>query len=200
MFLNIIFCFVAYLIGSLSAAVIVSRLLGLPDPRTEGSKNPGATNVLRIGGKKAAVFTLLGDALKGTIPVTLAMAFDPNPVFVGWVMLAALLGHLYPIFFDFKGGKGVATAIGALFGLSWLVGWLWLATWLVTFYFFRISSLAALTASLLAPLYAYFILNIHYAFFVALMTIILFWRHKANIERLLNGTEPKLKFNGKEND
>jgi acyl phosphate:glycerol-3-phosphate acyltransferase len=192
MILTLIFCLIAYCLGSISSAIIVCRLAGLPDPRSTGSKNPGATNVLRLGGKRLAAITLLGDALKGFIPVLIVRWINPSPFVVGPVMLAAFLGHLYPIFFGFKGGKGVATLIGGLFGLSLSLGGLFIATWVVMAAIFRISSLAALTAAVLAPIYTCIILNLEYAFFVAIMSAILIWRHKENIKKILAGTEGKL--------
>ncbi|MEY4684338.1 MAG: glycerol-3-phosphate 1-O-acyltransferase PlsY [Pseudomonadota bacterium] len=183
----------AYLMGSVSTAIIVSRLLGLPDPRQQGSKNPGATNVLRLGGKKAAAITLIGDALKGLIPVVIAKALGVAPEILAAVSLAAFLGHLYPIFFGFKGGKGVATALGIFLGLSPWVGLAVLATWLLTAFLFKYSSLAALTAALLSPLYLWFILHSEVLVGVGLtMALLLVSRHRANIERLLKGEESRI--------
>jgi glycerol-3-phosphate acyltransferase PlsY len=183
----------AYLLGSLSSAVIVSRLFGLPDPREEGSKNPGATNVLRLGGKKAAIITLLGDALKGLIPVLLARTLSADPLLIGAVGLAAFTGHLFPIFFGFKGGKGVATALGVLSGFSGWVGLAVLATWIVTAFLSRISSLSALVAAALAPGYVWFLLHSEALTGATLvMTVILIVRHKANIQRLLKGEESRI--------
>ncbi len=182
----------AYLLGSVSSAIIVCRLSGLPDPRSEGSKNPGTTNVLRLGGKKAAAITLLGDVLKGLIAVKLTMWIDPSPAVVAPVILAVFLGHLYPLFFNFEGGKGVATAFGAILGLSWAAGGMLLATWMIVVYFLRISSLAALISALLAPIFVTYFLNWHYAIPVAIMSILLIWRHRANVDRLLKGIEPKI--------
>jgi glycerol-3-phosphate acyltransferase PlsY len=183
----------AYLLGSLSSAVITSRLMGLPDPREEGSKNPGATNVLRLGGKKAAIITLLGDMLKGLLPLAVAKALDaPDPVLAA-VGLAAFLGHLYPVFFGFKGGKGVATALGVLTGFSWLIGLATLLTWLSVAFVSRISSLAALVASALALVYVWFLLHSPVlTVATALMSALLFWRHKSNIQRILSGEESKI--------
>jgi glycerol-3-phosphate acyltransferase PlsY len=183
----------AYLLGSLSSAVITSRLMGLPDPREEGSKNPGATNVLRLGGKKAAIITLLGDMLKGLLPLAVAKALDaPDPVLAA-VGLAAFLGHLYPVFFGFKGGKGVATALGVLTGFSWLIGLATLLTWLSVAFVSRISSLAALVASALASVYVWFLLHSPVlTIATALMSAWLFWRHKSNIQRILRGEESKI--------
>lgn len=183
----------AYLMGSLSTAVIVSKLFGLPDPRQQGSKNPGATNVLRLGGKKAAAITLAGDAVKGLIPVMLAQYLGATTDMIAAVGLAAFLGHLYPVFFGFKGGKGVATALGVLSGFSGWVGLSVLATWILMAVFFRYSSLSALTAALLAPVYVWFILKSPVLAGAALaMALLLVSRHRANIERLLKGEESRI--------
>ena len=183
----------AYLLGSLSTAVIVSRLLGLPDPREQGSKNPGATNVLRLGGKKAAIITLVGDAVKGLIPVVIAQYLEVTPDMLAAVGLAAFLGHLYPAFFGFKGGKGVATALGVLTGFSGWVGLAVLATWVSMAWLFRISSLAALTAATLAPVYVWLLLHSPVLTGAALaMTLLLISRHRGNIERLLRGEESRI--------
>lgn len=188
----IILCVAAYLIGSVSSAVIVCRIGGLPDPREEGSKNPGATNVMRLGGKKLAAITLFCDMLKGIIPVSLALALDPRPLVVGPVMIAVFLGHLYPIFFNFKGGKGVATGLGALLALSWPLGFLLMGTWIAVAYFFRISSLAALVTTLVTPLYVCLLVDKYYLPYVGVMCLLLIWRHRVNIQRLCNKTEPKI--------
>ncbi len=194
---------ISYLIGSLSFAVIVSRLMGLSDPRSYGSKNPGATNVLRSGNKKAAVLTLLFDAVKGWVPVVWVLqhgaAFGLSEGTAAAAGLAAFLGHLYPIFFRFQGGKGVATALGVLMGVSPLLGLGVALTWLGIAWFFRYSSLAALLAAVLAPVYyalAADVLwwNFHGPVFGLLcaMGILLVWRHRDNVNRLLAGTESKL--------
>ncbi|NOQ63840.1 MAG: glycerol-3-phosphate 1-O-acyltransferase PlsY [Methyloprofundus sp.] len=181
---------VAYLLGSISSAIIVCRLMGLPDPRAEGSGNPGATNVMRIGGKKAAAITLLGDMLKGLIPVLIAQFLNVQPLILAAVVLAAFLGHLYPIFFGFKGGKGVATSFGVLLGAHWMVGLAVLLTWYTVYKLFKISSLSALVAASLAPLYVYFMMGMQTLVYVAvLIAVILIWRHKSNIQRLLAGEE-----------
>jgi glycerol-3-phosphate acyltransferase PlsY len=179
-----------YLMGSLSSAIIICRLLGLPDPRSLGSGNPGATNVLRVGGKKAAAATLAGDMLKGLIPVLIARALQADIAVQSGVAVAAFLGHLYPVFFGFKGGKGVATALGVLLGLHVPVGLLTIATWLVVAYVFKISSLAALSAILLTPLYIWWLIP-EPALLAAMlfMGALLFWRHRSNIQNLLHGTE-----------
>ena len=179
----------AYLLGSISFAVLVSKVMGLPDPHTYGSKNPGATNVLRTGNKLAAVLTLVGDAAKGGVAVWLASHFTGELAAVG---LAAFLGHLYPVFHRFQGGKGVATAAGVLLVLDWRIGLGTIVTWLVIAFALRYSSLAALVAALFAPLATAFLLDLKSASFVAVMSGFLVWRHKANIQRLLAGTEPRL--------
>ena len=188
---------VAYLIGSLSFAVLVSRAMGLGDPRSYGSGNPGATNVLRSGNKGAAVLTLVLDALKGFMPVWAVAAFgapwglgEGTAALVG---VAAFLGHLWPLFFGFKGGKGVATAAGVLIGLNPWLGIGTLVTWLIIAYFFRYSSLAALVSALFAPFYQLLIWGPGpTAIAAGVMGLLLIWRHAANIQKLLNGTESKL--------
>ena len=182
-----------YLFGSVSAAILVCRLLRLPDPRTEGSGNPGATNVLRVGGKKAAAMTLAGDLLKGTIPVLIARAITDDPLTLALVGVAAFFGHLYPVFFGFKGGKGVATGLGVLLGWHWAAFLLTALTWLVVAKLGRISSLAALTAFLLAPLYVWLIAS-EPALNAAAggLTVATYWRHRSNISKLLAGTESRI--------
>ena len=179
----------AYGLGSISFAVVVSKLMRLPDPRSYGSKNPGATNVLRTGSKLAAVLTLLGDAAKGGVAVWLASYFTDQLAAVG---LAAFLGHLYPLFHRFQGGKGVATAAGVLLALDWRIGVGTIVTWLLIALFLRYSSLAALVAALFAPLATAFLLGWQSALWVAVMSAFLVWRHRGNISRLLAGTEPRL--------
>lgn len=190
----LIFAIIAYLLGSVSSAVIVCKLMGLPDPRTEGSGNPGATNVLRIGGKQAALIVLIADGLKGFIPVILARMFGVSGFALALIALIALLGHIYPVFFKFKGGKGVATAIGGIFGLSFLVGILALITWGLVVYFTKYSSLAALVTAVLLPIYVLIFAHAGYFLPVLIMTAILVWRHWDNIERLRAGTETKVVF------
>jgi glycerol-3-phosphate acyltransferase PlsY len=183
----------AYLLGSISSAIIVCRVLGLPDPRGQGSGNPGATNVLRIGGKKAAAITLMGDMLKGLIPVLIAKLLGASIALQALVALAAFLGHLYPIFFGFRGGKGVATALGVLLGLHWPVGLLTIATWLVIAKLFKISSLSALISMLVAPLYIWWLIpDRSLIIAVVFMVALLFWRHRSNIRNLIQGTEGHL--------
>jgi len=180
----------AYLIGSISSAIIICRLMGLPDPREQGSGNPGATNVMRIGGKKAAAITLLGDSLKGLIPVYATNALGLPTELVAATGLAAFIGHLYPVFFGFKGGKGVATSVGVLLGFFWALGVAFMATWYLIYKLGKISSLSALVASILSPVFAWFLVGDE-AIVVAsvIMTVFLLWRHKGNIQRLLAGQE-----------
>ena len=192
----------AYLLGSLSFAVLVSKVMGLSDPRTFGSKNPGATNVLRSGSKAAAVITLLLDAAKGWLPVVLVRWYggqygleDGTQALVG---LAAFMGHLWPVFFRFKGGKGVATALGVLFGISPWLGLATAATWLIVAFFFRYSSLASLAGALFAPLYYVLVGGVLWedersiTAAIVVMSGLLAWRHKENIARLMKGTESRL--------
>jgi acyl phosphate:glycerol-3-phosphate acyltransferase len=191
----------AYLVGSLAFAVLVSRIMGLADPRTFGSKNPGATNVLRSGSKPAAIVTLLLDALKGFVPVFLVarsgQAYGMGEGTVAMVGLAAFLGHLYPVFFRFQGGKGVATFIGVVFGIHWVLGLATCATWLIIAFFFRYSSLASLVSAAFAVVY--YLLGHRVAWYIdaaiansAIAMAMLAWRHRENITRLLKGTESKL--------
>lgn len=188
--LDFILIFAAYLIGSLSSAIIVCKMMGLPDPRGKGSGNPGATNVLRFGGKKAAAITLAGDMLKGLIPVLVVKYMDGSVLTLVLVGFAAFLGHLYPVFFQFKGGKGVATMLGVMFGFSWWVGLATAGTWLFMAKIIRISSLSALVATALAPVYVWLWFNHLSAILVTtIMTFILFWRHRSNIQNLVKGTE-----------
>jgi acyl phosphate:glycerol-3-phosphate acyltransferase len=194
MFLDIaIATIIAYLFGSISSAIIVCKIMRLPDPRTQGSRNPGATNVLRIGGKKAALIVLLGDVLKGVIPVLVANWYGLPVLGLAIVAFAAFLGHLFPIFFRFEGGKGVATALGCLLALSYPSALCWLATWLIVALLFRYSSLASLIASLLAPIYiGYFTNEWIYVITIALMSLILILRHRKNIANLFAGKESKI--------
>jgi glycerol-3-phosphate acyltransferase PlsY len=192
----------AYLMGSLSFAVIVSKLMGLSDPRSYGSKNPGATNVLRSGNKAAAVATLLLDALKGWLPMALVSWFGRDYGMqegtLAAVGLAAFLGHLYPVFFKFEGGKGVATAAGVLFGVHWVLGLATLATWAIVAFFSRYSSLASLACALFAPWYyligdrAFWYVDKLMALAIVVMSAFLVFRHRENINKLLKGKESKL--------
>jgi len=194
----------AYLLGSVSFAVVVSKAMGLPDPYTHGSKNPGATNVLRTGNKVAAALTLFGDAAKGWAAVTIARAVlgDPigsdNNLMLGLVAIAVFLGHLYPIFYRFKGGKGVATAAGILFAISWVLGLATLGTWLIVAFFMRYSSLAALSAAAFAPLYFTFLFGLQpMGLAILVMSLLLIYRHRSNIRNLMNGTETRFAKKGK---
>ncbi|MCG7911497.1 MAG: glycerol-3-phosphate 1-O-acyltransferase PlsY [Candidatus Thiodiazotropha taylori] len=184
---------IAYLLGSISSAIIVCRLMGLPDPRSQGSNNPGATNVLRIGGKKAAAITLFGDMVKGLIPMLIAHLFDAPPLYLALTGLAAFLGHLYPVFFNFKGGKGVATALGVQFGLHWGVGLAVALVWLFTAKVVNISSLSALISMALAPIIVWLIWPAPELIVMQIViSAILFWRHRSNITNLISGAEDKI--------
>ena len=194
---TIIFTIAAYLIGSISFAVVASRAFGLSDPRTYGSKNPGATNVLRSGSKKAAIATLLGDSAKGWLAVWLAMHFSEQFDFgdgtVALVAIAVFLGHLWPVFFRFVGGKGVATALGVLLGLNPWLGLATLVTWVVVAYAFRYSSLAALVAAVFAPFYYGLLFGADEKLFaVIVMSALLLWRHSGNIANLIAGKESRI--------
>lgn len=201
-FYPILAAIAAYLIGSLSFAVIVSKLMGLSDPRTFGSKNPGATNVLRSGNKSAAILTLVLDALKGYIPVALVQWFGKDYGLsdgtVAMVGIAAFLGHLYPVFFKFKGGKGVATALGVVFGVHWALGLLCIASFAIVVYFSRYVSLASLVAAAFAPVAYLFGDSVlwsadkYITLTLFVMAMFLVYRHSANITRLIQGKEPKL--------
>jgi acyl phosphate:glycerol-3-phosphate acyltransferase len=191
----------AYLIGSISFAVVVSKCMRLPDPYSYGSGNPGATNVLRTGNKRAAVLTLLGDALKGFLAVILArLVLGEAMVTQGtaaWiicgVVIAVFLGHLYPLFHGFKGGKGVATACGILFGINLTLGLATLATWLIVAFFLRYSSLAALAAAVFGPIYFVFLFGFQpMAIALSVVCALLIWRHRSNIRNLMNGTETRI--------
>ena len=189
----------SYLFGSISSAIIVCKIMGLPDPRSSGSNNPGATNVLRIGGKKAAAITLVGDVLKGLIPVIVTKLVTDDPAIIALAAAAAFLGHLYPVFFGFRGGKGVATALGVYLGLSWQLTLALLAIWLLTAVVFRYSSLAALTAAAVAPVVVYFLLpGVPYLVLTVLVAILLFWRHRENIRRLVAGSESRIRLGSRD--
>jgi glycerol-3-phosphate acyltransferase PlsY len=191
----------AYLIGSISFAVVVSKCMRLPDPYSYGSGNPGATNVLRTGNKRAAVFTLLGDALKGWLAVTVARYVLGDALLMQgtatWILcgvvIAVFLGHLYPLFHGFKGGKGVATACGILFGINLFLGLATLATWLIVAFFLRYSSLAALAAAVFGPVYFVFLFGFQpMAIALSVVCALLIWRHRSNIRNLMNGTETRI--------
>ncbi|MBT8123670.1 MAG: glycerol-3-phosphate 1-O-acyltransferase PlsY [Gammaproteobacteria bacterium] len=183
----------AYLLGSINSAIIVSKAFSLPDPRDLGSGNPGATNILRTGSKLAAAITLAGDLLKGLIPVLAVDLFTANAPLVAATGIAALLGHMYPLYYGFKGGKGVATTLGVLLGFDWLLGAIWIAFWLFTALLFRYSSLAALVATLLILVISWFWTeNIWIFISLAIITLFVFWRHRSNIRNLLSGDETKI--------
>jgi len=183
----------AYLLGSIASAVVTCRLLGLPDPRASGSRNPGATNVLRLGGRRAAAITLAGDVLKGAAPVLLAALLARSPAVVAATALAAFLGHLLPVFFGFRGGKGVATGFGAVCAMAWPVAVAMLATWLAVAAATRYSSLSALSAAVLGPVYCVLLAPERaYVVAVTAMALLLVWRHRENVRRLLEGTEGKI--------
>ena len=183
----------AYLLGSVSSAIIIARLMGLKDPREIGSKNPGATNILRYGGKTAAVLTLVGDALKGAVPVLIAQALTHDVVILALTGLGAFLGHLFPVYFSFRGGKGVATTLGVWLALNPWAGLAMVATWAAIAFVFRYSSLAALTVSVAAPFYvAWFSPGWPYLLAMIVMSATLIFRHRANIRSLLAGTETRI--------
>jgi glycerol-3-phosphate acyltransferase PlsY len=193
MLINSLLILLAYLIGSISGAIIITKLMALPDPRTQGSGNPGATNVLRNGGKKAALFTLLVDVLKGVIAVLIVTLITTIPLVLAAATLAVFLGHLYPIFFQFKGGKGVATAFAALLILAWPVALAALFTWIIMVLVFRYSSLSALTAAILTPIYMFWLTPYwEYTLVSIIICGFLIWRHRSNIQNLWNGKEDKI--------
>ncbi|NOR42659.1 MAG: glycerol-3-phosphate 1-O-acyltransferase PlsY [Gammaproteobacteria bacterium] len=192
--LNILlFCSLAYLIGSFSTAIITCKIMGIEDPRKTGSNNPGATNVLRHGGKKAAVITLIGDMVKGLLPILIALQFHTDNLLIGLVGLFALLGHIFPVYYHFRGGKGVATYYGVILGINWQVGIIALAIWLLAAALLKISSLSALISIFLTPLLLwYFSPSVELCGAVAAMSLFVFWRHQRNIKSLLQGTEVKI--------
>ena len=185
----------AYLVGSVSSGIIVSQIFNLPDPRTIGSKNPGATNVMRSGNKKAAIFTLLGDLLKAIFVLVIAEYLGFDDLIIVCVALAVLIGHIYPIFYKFRGGKGVATAIGILIALNFKLALIVASIWLLVFGIWRYSSLAAIVSAISAPIIAIFILRDQSLYCIAFsfITIIILFKHQANIRKLLSGTELKFK-------
>ncbi len=194
---SILLILAAYLLGSVSSAIIVCRLMGLPDPRTQGSNNPGATNVLRLGGKKPAAITLVGDSLKGFIPMLVGHLLGVTPLVLAATGLAAFLGHLYPVFFGFRGGKGVATALGIQFGLYWPIGLAVAAIWLFVAKVLKVSSLSGLTSMALAPVMVWLFWTESRSATVMIgmqliITGLLIWRHRSNIRNLLAGTEDRM--------
>ena len=183
----------SYLIGSISTAIITCKLMGIEDPRNTGSNNPGATNVLRHGGKKAAIITLIGDALKGLIPVLVAIELQAPPLIIALVALFALLGHIFPLYYGFKGGKGVATYYGVILAIHWQVGLIALAIWLIIAKLLKISSLSALISIFITPFMLWlFTQSVELTTAVAVMSVLVFWRHKSNIQSLLQGSEAKI--------
>ena len=191
----------AYLLGSINSAIIVSKVFSLPDPRNLGSGNPGATNVLRTGNKLAAGITLAGDLLKGLLPVLLVDLVTANTALVAVTGVAALLGHMYPVYYQFRGGKGVATTLGVLFGFNWVLAIVWIGLWLGVAVLFRYSSLAALVATLSTLIISWLTTkawtsytenNILIVVAIALMTVLVFWRHRENIKKLLSGNESRI--------
>lgn len=190
LFKIIFFNLLAYLIGSISSAIIVCRLKNLPDPLTQGSKNPGATNVLRIGGKSPAIWVVLGDILKGFLPIMIAKAFDIEGFALATIAISAVLGHMFPLFFKFKGGKGIATAFGALLALSWVLGIFVALSWGIIAFLFHYSSLASIVATLLVPIYSYFLAPHSYIPAILFLSGLILFRHRENMKRLLKGTEP----------
>ncbi|WP_116963650.1 glycerol-3-phosphate 1-O-acyltransferase PlsY [Fastidiosibacter lacustris] len=188
----IVMLIIGYLLGSINSAILTCKLLGLPSPRTIGSGNPGTTNVLRLGGKKAAIITLLGDAIKGFVPVIIAHVIVLSNTEIGYVALASVIGHIFPIFFSFKGGKGVATLIGVMLGFYWIIGIIFLAAWLLCALITKYSSLSALLATIISSICIIFMMNFNSALPFLMITIIVFVRHHENIKRLIDGTESKI--------
>jgi len=189
----LLFTGLAYLIGSFSTAIATCKIMGIEDPRNTGSNNPGATNVLRHGGKKAAIITLIGDALKGLVPVLIAIQLQASPLIVALVGLFALLGHIFPVYYGFKGGKGVATYYGVILGIHWQVGLIALATWLVIAKGLKISSLSALVSIFITPIVLWFFTqSAELTGAISIMSLFVFWRHKKNIQSLLDGSESKI--------
>lgn len=192
--MNVIYLLFSYLIGAISFGIVISHIFSLPDPRTIGSKNPGATNVLRTGKKLAALLTLLGDALKGSLTVGLAQYFELSALMVGLIAIATLVGHVFPIYYGFKGGRGVATAAGILFMFSWTMGLIVLAIWLGVFFIWRYSSLAAIIAASLSPVIGFFYkIDFYELIATSIIALILILRHVENIKRLIDGTESGFK-------
>ena len=194
MLLSVLLIVFAYLLGSVATGILVCRWMKLSDPRQVGSNNPGATNVLRHGGKKAAALTLFGDLLKGFLPVFLGQLLGLSDIWLAWVALAAFLGHLYPVFFGFQGGKGIATAFGTYLALNPFGGFVVITTWLLVAKLLNISSLAGLTSTLAAPVYFYFLTqSIVVTAILSLITLLIYWRHRSNIKSLLQGKEGKIR-------
>jgi len=189
----LIYALAGYLVGSVSTAIITCRIMGLNDPRSVGSNNPGATNVLRHGGKKAAIITLIGDVLKGLIPVIVVTMIDPAAAAIAVTGLAAFLGHIFPVYYGFKGGKGVATYYGVLLGFSWIAGIAALLICLLTAFVSKLSSLSALVSAFSAPFILWFLSHSpELSFTLVLMTTLLFWRHRSNVRNIIDGKEHKI--------
>lgn len=189
----LVYALAGYLAGSISTAIITCKLMGLKDPRSVGSNNPGATNVLRHGGKKAAIITLLGDMLKGLLPVIVVQQLQADAIAISVTGVSAFLGHLYPLYFRFKGGKGVATFYGVMLGISWIVGLAALAVWLLTAAITRISALSALVSAFSSPFIVWYLINSPvYIAATIFMTTLLIWRHRSNIRNMIEGKEHKI--------
>jgi len=189
----LIYALAGYLVGSVSTAIITCRLMGLNDPRSVGSNNPGATNVLRHGGKKAAIITLIGDVLKGLIPVIVVTMIDPAAAAIAVTGLAAFLGHIFPVYYGFKGGKGVATYYGVLLGFNWIAGIAALLIWLLSAFVSRLSSLSALVSAFSAPFILWSLSHsAELSITLAMMTTLLFWRHRSNVKNIIDGKEHKI--------
>ena len=189
----VFYALAGYLVGSISTAIATCKLMGLPDPRSVGSRNPGATNVLRHGGKKAAIITLLGDMLKGLVPVSAVTALNPAPAAIAVAGLGAFLGHIYPVYYRFKGGKGVATYFGVLVGFNWMAGLAAMLIWLLTAAVTRLSSLSALVSALLAPFALWQLSRLpELSVTLAMMSLLLYWRHRSNIRNIIEQKEHKI--------
>ncbi|MGH6636744.1 MAG: glycerol-3-phosphate 1-O-acyltransferase PlsY [Gammaproteobacteria bacterium] len=193
MFIETVFVLLSYLIGSVSSAILICKVLGSVDPRTRGSGNPGATNVLRLYGKKAALATLAGDLLKGLIPFLIGKMLSLPEATLATMGVAVFIGHLYPVFFGFQGGKGVATFIGVLYGIAWPLGTLFMLEWVLIAVVFRISSLSALVAAVSSPFIVHAVTgSVYFLAAVCVMVAFIFWRHRSNIAKLIAGTEGKI--------
>ncbi len=189
----LLYALAGYLVGSMSTAIITCKLMGLKDPRSVGSRNPGATNVLRHGGKKAAIITLIGDMLKGLLPVVLVSMVEPAAAAIAVTGLGAFLGHIYPVYYGFQGGKGVATFYGALLGFDWITGFAALLIWLLVTALFRLSSLSALVSALAAPFVLWYVSHsVELTATLVAMSLLLFWRHRSNIQNIIEGKEHKI--------
>lgn len=189
----LIYALTGYLVGSISTAIITCKLMGLEDPRSVGSNNPGATNVLRHGGRKAAIITLIGDMLKGLLPVIVVTMIEPAAAAISVTGLGAFLGHIFPVYYEFKGGKGVATYYGVLLGFSWIAGIAALLIWLLTAFVSKLSSLSALVSALSAPFILWYLSHSpELTITLGLMTALLFWRHRSNVKNIIDGKEHRI--------